>query len=308
MKKQTLEIDFLNTTFTNPLIIPSGIIPEISQTLKAQTVGAGGVVAKSLTLLQREGNPMPRVIKYKFGLLNSVGLKNPGIKEGKILLKKVLQTSKIPVIVSIFAATASDFKKLAQELLELEIRYLELNLSCPNTVNELGESMGMGVESTQVAISAVRNIVGKKIKLIAKLSPNVQKIGEVAKAAESSGADAISAINAVGPGMVIDINTRKPQLGSKEGGVSGPGIRPIAVRCVYDIYKSVKIPIIGMGGVETSKDVVEMLLAGATLVGIGSAIYQHGYVVIETIKKELQKYIRANRIKKLDQLVGVAHL
>lgn len=302
-----LKVSFLGTKFANPLIIPSGIIPEIPQTLKAQEAGAGGVVAKSLTLLPREGNPMPRVIKYEYGVLNSVGLRNPGIDKGVTLLKKLLSEAKVPIIVSIFATSVQDFQTLAEKLTDLKFKFLELNLSCPNTTNELGESMGMGTESTHAAVSRVRKTVGGKFSLIAKLSPNVAKIGEVAKAAEAAGADAISAINTVGPGMVIDLKTKKPQLGNKEGGVSGPGIRPVAIRCVYDIYKSVKIPIVGMGGVETGKDVVEMMLAGASLVGVGSAIYRYGYGVIEKIKSELVDYVSSQKLTSLYSLTGKAH-
>ena len=302
-----LESKFLGIDFENPLVIPSGIIPEIADSIKAQAAGAGGVVTKSITVSPREGNPMPRVITYGFGILNSVGLRNPGLDKGIFLLKKLLLAAKIPVIVSIFAVSVADFKKLVAEVIKIQPKFIELNLSCPNTTNELGESMGMGTESTYAAVSVAKKIVGNKTKLIAKLSPNVAKISEVAKAAESAGADAISAINTVGPGMVIDIKTHQPKLGNKEGGVSGPGIRPVAIRCVYDIYESVNIPILGMGGVETGKDAVEMLMAGATLVGVGSAIYRHGFGVINKIKAEVTNYMRTKKIKSLAELVGVAH-
>lgn len=267
----SLAVEFLGTKFKNPLLVPSGIIPEILESGKAQKIGAGGVVTKSLTVEPREGNPVPRIITYEHGVLNSVGLRGPGIKRGVTLLEKLLAEVEIPVVVSVFATSVNDFKKLARQVSKLNLEFLELNLSCPNTTDELGEPLGMGVESTQAAVSGVKSLVGKDVKLVAKLSPNVSDIGAVAKAAQKAGADAISAINTVGPGMVIDIKRRKPILGNREGGVSGPGIRPIAVRCVYDIYKSVRIPIIGMGGVETAKDVIEMMLAGATLVGVGSA-------------------------------------
>jgi dihydroorotate dehydrogenase (NAD+) catalytic subunit len=165
----------------------------------------------------------------------------------------------------------------------------------------------MGVESTGAAVKAVRKALNKQTKILAKLSPNVGKISEVAKAAEAGGADAISAINSVGPGMVIDIRRKTPILGNKEGGVSGPGIRPVAIRCVWDIYNSVKLPILGMGGVETANDVVEMMLAGATLVGVGSAWYRHGFGVYEKIKTDLLKYMTDNKINNLSELTGGAH-
>ena len=196
---------------------------------------------------------------------------------------------------------------MAVEAEKIHPAMIELNLSCPNTVDELGEPLGMGVESTAAAVKAVRKALKKSTKILAKLSPNVNNIGEVAKAAESAGADAISAINTVGPGMVINIKTKKPMLGNIVGGVSGPGIRPVAVRCVWDIYNSVKCPILGMGGVETANDVVEMMLAGATLVGVGSAWYRHGFGVYEKIKNDLAAYMKENKIKSLTNLVGGAH-
>ncbi|AKM79080.1 MAG: Dihydroorotate dehydrogenase [Candidatus Beckwithbacteria bacterium GW2011_GWB1_47_15] len=302
-----LKVKFLGLTFANPLVMPSGIIQEIGDHVRAEKAGAGGVTTKSLTKEPREGNPLPRVIKYPFGLLNSVGLRNPGIKEGVKQLKEFVAQSKIPVIASVFSANVPDFVSLTEQVVTAKPDFIELNLSCPNTTDELGESLGMGAESTEKSVAAVRQAVGKKIKLIAKLSPNVANIDQVAKAASDAGADAISAINTVGPGMVIDIATKKPRLGNKKGGVSGPGIKPVAVRCVYDIYKAVKIPIIGMGGVETVLDVVEMMLAGATLVGVGSATYRHGFGVYQKINQGLEKYLEENKIKSLAELVGGAH-
>ncbi len=304
---QTLKVKFLGINFNNPLILPSGILQEIAAHRQAERYGLGGVTVKSLTVESREGNPMPRVIKYECGFLNSVGLKNPGIKAGVKQLTKFVKDSKIPVIASVFAVKVSDFVHLATEVEKIHPAMIELNLSCPNTTDELGQPLGMGVESTAAAVKAVRKALKKETKVLAKLSPNVNNIGEVAKAAEVSGADGITAINTVGPGMVIDIKTKRPILGNKEGGLSGPGIRPIAVRCVYDIYKELKIPIIGMGGVETAKDVIEMMLAGASLVGVGCAMYSYGFSIYEKIKTGLITYMKDNKIKSLKELIGGAH-
>jgi dihydroorotate dehydrogenase (NAD+) catalytic subunit len=303
----SLRTEFLGIEFENPLVLPSGIMQAISAHKRAEEMGFGGVTVKSLTVEARKGNPLPRVIKYDYGYLNSVGLINPGIKEGTKQLTAFVKKSKIPVLASVFAVKVKDFKLLAREVVKAKPDLVELNLSCPNTTDELGEPLGMGVESTAAAVKGVRQVVERDVKLIAKLSPNVPNIGEVAKAAEEAGADAICAVNTVGPGMVIDIKKRRPMLGNKEGGVSGPGIRPIAVRCVYDIYKSVKVPVIGMGGVESGRDVVEMMMAGASLVGVGTATFIHGPKVIEKIKKELSNYMKDNKIKSLKELVGVAH-
>lgn len=302
-----LALKFLGVEFANPLVMPSGILQEVAAHYQAEKNGLGGITTKSMTMEPREGNPLPRVIKYDHGILNSVGLRNPGIKAGVGEWEKFIKATKIPVICSVFAVSVKDFVYLVIEAEKIQPAMIELNLSCPNTVDELGQPLGMGVESTAVAVKAVRKALKKETKILAKLSPNVTNIGEVAKAAETSGADAITAINTVGPGMVIDIRTRKPLLGNKEGGVSGPGIRPVAVRCVWDIYNSVKCPILGMGGVETARDVIEMMLAGASLVGVGSAWYRHGFGIYATIKTDLVKYMKENKLKSLTELVGGAH-
>lgn len=302
-----LKVKFLGIEFNNPLVMPSGILQEVSAHYQAEKNGLAGVTTKSMTMEPREGNPLPRVIKYEHGIINSVGLRNPGIKKGVGEWAKFIKETKIPVICSVFAVKVSDFVYLATEVEKINPTIIELNLSCPNTVDELGQPLGMGVESTAAAVKAVRQALRKETKILAKLSPNVNNIGEVAKAAEDAGADAISAINTVGPGMVIDIRRKKPMLGNLVGGMSGPGIRPLAVRCVWDIYNSVKLPILGMGGVETAKDVVEMMLAGASLVGVGSAWYCHGFGIYEKIKTDLIKYMEENKISSLQELVGDAH-
>jgi dihydroorotate dehydrogenase (NAD+) catalytic subunit len=302
-----LKVKFLGIEFNNPLVMPSGILQEVSAHYLAEKNGLGGITTKSMTMEPREGFPLPRVIKYEHGILNAVGLRNPGIKKGVSEWEKFIQETKIPVISSVFATGVNDFVYLAVEAEKIGPAMIEMNLSCPHIAHELGKPLGMGVESTAAAVKAVRKALKKETKILAKLSPNIGNIGEIAKAAESAGADAISAINTVGPGMVIDIKRKRPLLGNLFGGVSGPGIRPVAVRCVWDIYNSVKIPILGMGGVETGGDVVEMMLAGATLVGVGSAWYRHGFGVYNTIKEDLLKYMRENKIKKLEELVGGAH-
>lgn len=193
--------------------MPSGILQEVSAHYQAEKYGLGGVTTKSMTVEPRESNPMPRVVRYEHGILNSVGLRNPGIKKGVGEWAKFIKETKIPVIISIFAVKVTDFVYLAAEVEKIKPAMIELNLSCPNTVDELGQPLGMGIESTVGAVRSIRKAVKKTTKILAKLSPNVTNIGEVAKMAEAFGADAISAINTVGPGMVIDIKTKKPSLG-----------------------------------------------------------------------------------------------
>lgn len=302
-----VSVTYCGVSFPNPLILPSGIAQEIpADHMRAIKAGAGGITTKSLTIEPREGNPLPRVAKYAEGFLNSVGLRGPGIEKGKTLIKEFLATSPVPVLVSVFATNVGDFARLAEELCPLGPHFLELNLSCPNVEDDMGKPLGLGTESAGAAVSAVKKIAGN-VPVLAKLTPNIANIAEVAKACEEAGADGIVAINAAGPGMLIDITRKRPILGAKRGAVSGPAIRPIAVRCVYDIYETVKIPIIGMGGVTTWQDVVEMMMAGASLVGVGSATYFKGYGVYEEMKKGLQEYMDKEGTKNLQELVGVAH-
>ena len=302
-----LTVQYCGVSFPNPVVLPSGIAQEIpADHLRAIKAGDGGITTKSLTIGAREGNPLPRVAKYAEGFLNSVGLRGPGIKKGKSLIKEFLATSPVPVLVSVFATNVRDFERFASELCPLAPHFLELNLSCPNVEDDMGKPLGLGTESAGAAVSAVKKIAGN-VPVLAKLTPNIANIAEVARACEEAGADGIVAINAAGPGMLIDIIRKRPILGAKRGAVSGPAIRPIAVRCVYDIYETVRIPIIGMGGVTTWQDVVEMMMAGATLVGVGSATYFKGYGVYEEMKKGLQEYMDKEGIKNLQELVGAAH-
>lgn len=304
-----LSIDYCGIRFPNPLVLPSGIAQEIprdhDRMIKA---GIGGITTKSLTIEPREGNPLPRVVKYEQGFLNSVGLRGPGIEKGVPLVAEFITSSPVPVIVSVFATTMKDFERFAEAFLPvMKSAMFELNLSCPNVEDDMGKPLGMGPESSEATVKAVKKIMGK-IPVLAKLTPNIPNIDEVAKACEAGGADGIVAINTVGPGMIIDIIRKKPVLGAKRGGISGPAIRPITVRCVYDIYEAVKIPIIGMGGVMTRQDVIEMMMAGATLVGVGSATYFKGIGVFEEIKSGLLEYMEKQGIQSLKDIVGVAHL
>ncbi len=305
-----LEVQFCGISFPNPLVLPSGIAQEIpADHTRAIKAGAGGVTTKSLTIEPRPGHPFPRVIRVSKddrGILNSVGLRGPGIQKGKRLIKEFLTISPVPVIVSVFAIKLKDFTRLAQELCPLEPAILELNLSCPNVDDEFGKSLGTGQESAAAAVRAVKKVAGK-IPVIAKLTPNVPDIAGIAKACEDAGADGIAAINTVGPGMVIDIAKKRPVLGHKVGGLSGPAIKSIAIRCVYDIYEAVDIPIIGMGGIASWEDTVEMMMAGATLVGVGSATYFKGYAVFEEIKEGLRRYMKTERLADLTKIVGAAH-
>jgi dihydroorotate dehydrogenase (NAD+) catalytic subunit len=191
-------------------------------------------------------------------------------------------------------------------MIELRPAAIELNLSCPNVEDEFGVCLATQKDSSYQVTKAVKKNIGK-IPLICKLSPNVPNIGEIAKACEAAGASAISAINTVGPGMVIDIYKKRPILGNKKGGVSGPAIKPIAIRCVFEIYEAVKIPILGMGGISNWQDAVEMMMAGASLVGVGSAVYLRGWGIYGEILIGLKDFLRSQKIPNIKNLIGIAH-
>lgn len=302
-----LKMGYCGVKFDNPFILPSGIITEIPEHKRAIEAGAGGITLKSLTFERREGNPLPRVWKYECGMINSVGLRNAGIKKGSEEIAVFLKEHKsVPIIVSLFATKIKEFILLVDKVVLLNPQFIELNLSCPNVDNEFGKPLGMEKGAAGEIVKAVKKISGK-VPILTKLSPNVTNIADIAKSCEDAGADGIVAINTVGPGMIIDINKRKPVLGAKKGGVSGPGILPIAVRCIYEIFEAVKIPIIGMGGVTKWQDAVEVIMAGATLLGVGTATYIKGMKVYDELKKGLSDYMERNKVKNLNEIVGIAH-
>jgi len=302
----SLSISLFGKKLKNPLFLPSGIINDIADHRLAVEAGVGCLVLKSITIEKREGNPLPRIIKFDCGFINSVGLRNPGLFEAKKQIKDFLKKYKTPTIISVFANSISDFQRLVNIFAELFPFAIELNLSCPNVANEFGEMLSTKTKMVYQVTKTVKKEAGK-IKIICKLSPNVENIGEVAKAAEEAGADAISAINTLASGMVIDIKRRKPILGAKKGGISGKAIKPLAIAKIYEIYEAVKIPILGMGGVSCFEDVVEMMMAGATLVGVGSAVYTKGWGVYQEILTGLKKFLREEKIDKIEKIIGAAH-
>jgi dihydroorotate dehydrogenase (NAD+) catalytic subunit len=303
----SLKIKFCDTAFDNPFILPSGIITDIPSHKNAILAGVGGITLKSLTLEKRLGNPLPRVWKYDCGMINSIGLINPGIEKGTKEVEFILKENpNTPIIVSLFATKIKEFIYLVEKIAPLRPNFIELNLSCPNVESEFGQPLGMEKEAAGKIVKEAKKIADA-VPILAKLSPNVSDIADIAKSCEAAGADGIVAINTVGPGMIIDINRKKPILGAKKGGVSGPGILPITVRCVYEIYEAVKIPIIGMGGITKWQDVIEILMAGATLVGVGTATYSKGMNIYDELKKGLLNYMETNHYADLKQLIGLAH-
>ncbi|MCK9594081.1 MAG: dihydroorotate dehydrogenase [Candidatus Omnitrophica bacterium] len=299
--KQDMSVSLGKLKLKNPVMAASGTFgyaEEFADLLDLKKLGA--VVSKTVTINPRQGNPAPRTCETPAGMLNSIGLENPGIEAFIEEKLPVLRKSGVPVIVSIASETdPQEFVSLARRLDKLDgIAALELNISCPNL--KKNKLVSQDPEATYSLVKAVRKACGKT--LITKLSPNVADITEIALAAEKAGSDCLALINTV-YGMSIDINKRRPKIAMGTGGLSGPAIKPIAVRMVREVYKKVKTPIIGIGGIMTSEDALEFIIAGASAVSVGTANFVDPGSSSEIIEG-LGKYLRANRIKNIKALTG----
>jgi len=263
--------------------------------------GAGAIVTKSISLKSRDGYPNPAVIELEHGILNAMGLPNPGIDAFSEEILK-LKSSKIPVIGSIFGANIDEFVKLAKKMQSYGVDAVELNLSCPHA-----KGYGLELGSDPSLVKNITKDVKKNtnIPVFVKISPNLPSISKIAKAAESAGADAIVTINTV-KAMKIDLELQMPVLSNKIGGYSGKAVKPIGIRCVYEIAKDVDIPVIGVGGITTGEDAIEYFMAGASAVQIGSAIYYRGLDVFEKICKEIKDWMKEHNYKNISELIGVA--
>lgn len=297
-------------TLSNPLVLASGILGTQAELLvRAARAGAGAVTSKSCSLQPRSGHRNPTVLDWGSGLINAVGLSNPGVEAEIVELhaaKEQLSALRVPLIASVFANSVEEFVTVTQRICErAHPDLVELNISCPNVEEEFGRPFAMDCGSTAGVTAAVRRAVS--CPLIVKLSPNATDIVAIARAAEDAGADAIAAVNTLGPGMVIDIRSGAPILANRSGGVSGPAIHPIAVRCVYDICAAVHIPVIGIGGVTNGRDALEMILAGATAVGIGSAVHYRGLEAFHLIQQEMRALMLECGYASLDTMRGLAH-
>lgn len=301
----SVETSILGVKLRNPTILASGIVG-ISGAACCYVAknGAGAIIPKSIGPREREGHNNPILVEFKGGFLNAVGLPNAGIDNSLGEIEFAMKNAGVPVIPSIFGGTKEEFAIVAEKMSTLKPPMIEVNLSCPNTASDLGEAFAL---SEKAAAEVIRIVKDKtKIPVIAKLAPNVPSIRKIAKAVEDAGADAISAINTM-PGMIIDVKTAKPVLHNKQGGVSGHAIKPVAVNCIYDIYEAVKIPIVGIGGVTTGEDAVEMIMAGAVAVQIGTAIYYRGIDVFRKVSDEIKLFMEENGYSTIKEMVGVAH-
>jgi len=305
MEKLGLRINKMR--METPLIAVSGVYGLDYERLLPGRMYLGAVVTKSVTLNPRLGNQLPRIVETRAGLLNAIGLENPGIKAfiGEELPK--LRILEVPIIASVAGSDIDEYVECSALLSERdEIHAIELNVSCPN-VERGGIEFGCDINVLGRLVGAVRSVVRDKA-LIVKLTPNVTDIAVLVQAAIEEGADAISLINTL-RGMAIDLVTQKPKLANRIGGLSGIGIHPVAVYMVHQAYtaccRRARIPIIGIGGVTNHEEAIELILAGATCVGIGTALFRDPGVV-EIIAKGIQKYLTDKRQQSVTSLIGVS--
>ena len=296
-----LETNISGLKLNSPIILASGILGvSFSSMKRVINAGAGAVTTKSIGPRPRKGYKNPSIIEiYPGTFMNAVGLGNPGI-ENFISEIKEIKRFNIPLIVSVFGDTDVTYVEVAKKAEEAGANAIELNISCPHA--EVS-SIGIDSELTFSLVSTVKNKVS--VPIFVKLNPNVTDIGKIALAAEKGGADAVVAINTVSA-LKIDVNTKRPILSHGSGGLSGKAIHPIAIKMVYDLYKILKIPIIGCGGIDTWEDVVEFFFVGASAVQIGTGLYQ-GVEVISEINNGLINYLKKNQFKSLNDLKGLSH-
>ena len=293
----SLSVDVGGLVLRNPVMLAAGILGTTGASLRrAALAGAGGVVTKSVGAMAREGHPGPTVVSVDCGLLNAMGLPNPSFVEFQQEID-VAKAGGVPVVASIFGASPEEFCAVAAGL---TADAFELNLSCPHA-QCYGAELAQHPEMVEAVSRAVKSRV--KVPVWAKLTPNTSDIAELGRAAERGGADAVVAINTL-KAMAIDIETGYPILGNRFGGLSGRAIKPVAVKCVYDLASSLEIPVVGVGGIASWEDAVEMIMAGAKAVQVGTAL-QKGYQVFSEINQGLSAYLERKDLS-LEDLCGLA--
>ena len=298
-----LETNLCGVKLRNPTVLASGILGVTKESVdRIGKAGVGAVTLKSLCHEERKGNANPTMFGYDNVFLNAVGLPGQGIDNAVRDFGR-LDNLSVPVIGSIYGYKIEQFGEVTKKMASLRPALIEIDISCPHM--DYGKPYYADPELTGKVVREVKKNSGR-IPVSAKLSPNVYDIKEIAHVAEKAGADAITAINTA-TGMAIDVDARKPILSNRIGGISGPALKPIAVRCVYEVFEEVKIPIIGTGGVTYGKDAIEMVMAGATAVGVGTAVYYRGIDVFRKICDEMEGWMKKNKVKNLDEIKGAAH-
>lgn len=307
-----LSVEFCGVKFKNPIVLASGILGVTADSM-VQVVrnGAGGVTSKSLWPYEHKGHPNPVIVTSEHYMLNAVGIPDAGPEKAREEIGRFREVCDAPFIANIVGGVMEDYAAIASEVAKMGPDIVELNISCPNVEDELGKPMACSISKSAEVTKLVRAKLDENgagaVPLIVKLSPNVESVVSIAQSVLDAGADGITAINSVGPGMAIDIEFAQPVLANRVGGITGPAIKPLAVKYVYDIYRALKCPIVGTGGVSTGRDAIEMMMAGATLVGVGSAVWLRGQDVFGKIVEEMEEWCEQNGVKKITDLIGKVH-
>jgi len=306
-----MEVEFLGRRLPSSITLASGIWGStVSLLVRAAQAGCGAVTAKSCGPTPRAGHVNPSALDWGSGLINAIGLANPGVEAELDLLemaRKQLAPTGAALIASIFAGTPAEFGWVAERVATAMPDFIEVNISCPNVHSEFGDPFAADPHAAaEVTSAVVRGVARQGIPVIVKLAPNVPNLGRIGRAVVNAGASALCAINTM-PGLCIDAESGQPLLANRSGGLSGPAIKPIALKCVYDLVKACPgVPIIGTGGVTTGVDAIEMVMAGATLVGVGSAVYYRGADALTLIANEMDTWLREHSAT-LDEIRGLAH-
>ncbi|WP_297982980.1 dihydroorotate dehydrogenase [uncultured Methanobrevibacter sp.] len=299
-----LKTNLCGIRLKNPLMLAAGVLGSHASSLNwILDSGAGSVVSKSFSKEPNEGYKNPTTVAVEGGIINAIGLSSPGV-DAFIEELEAVQRHKGRSIASIYGATPDEFSYVAGKVEKL-VDMIELNVSCPHAMEGYGASIGQNPDLTREFVKAVKDTVD--VPVLAKLTPNVTNISEIAIAAEEGGADGLTLINSLGPGMKIDIVTGNPILSNKFGGMSGPAIKPIAIRCVYDAFEATDIPIVGVGGIRNYSDVVEFLYAGASAVQIGTSIMYEGPEIFGRINSDLENFLEDSEFNSIEEMVGYAH-
>jgi dihydroorotate dehydrogenase (subfamily 1) family protein len=300
-----LNVNICGVDFKNPVITASGTYGFGREYNEFYPISKlGGISSKGMTIREKAGNPPPRIAETPSGILNSVGLQNPGVDHFIEKDLPWLREQDTVIIANIAGATEEDYAAIAEKVNASDVDMVELNISCPN-VKAGGAAFGTSCASAELVTALVRKHCPNK-PLIVKLSPNVTSISEIAKAVEAAGADAVSLINTL-LGMRIDIRTRRPILRNNKGGMSGAAVFPIALRMVNEVYNAVKIPVIGLGGICTWQDAIEMTLAGASAIQVGTVMFTDPYAPLKIIDG-MDNYLAENNIANISELVGQVQL
>jgi len=298
-----LAVNFAGIELKNPVVTVSGTCGfgrEYEQWYRPSELGA--IAVKGMTLAPRLGNPPPRIAETPSGILNSIGLQNPGVDVFMADELPRLKAEGAVVIANIAGSTIADYCRVAEKLSDTNVDFIEMNISCPN-VREGGVAFGTNPKTVNEITKAVKASTTKP--LIVKLSPNVTDITETARAAEEGGADALSLINTL-LGMRIDLKTRRPILHNNVGGLSGPAVLPVALRMVWQVRRTVKLPILGMGGISSVEDAIEMLIAGADVIGVGTAMFANPRLPLDIIEG-LRKYLDENNLNSVTELTNTVN-